>query len=62
MNEDRLDQLEKRLAKIVEPSLTEELAQANALLSDIARGEYGDTLEDCIEWRIVKYFDDRGGK
>ena len=36
----------------------ERLEQANALLSDIARGEYGETLEDAIEWRIVKYFDD----
>ena len=36
----------------------ERLEQANALLSNIARGEYGETLEDVIEWRIVKYFDD----
>ena len=36
----------------------ERLEQANQLLDEIAEGEYGDTLEDIIQWRIVKYFDD----
>ena len=36
----------------------ERLERANQLLDDIAEGEYGETLEDSIQWRIVKYFDD----
>ena len=40
----------------------ERLERANQLLDDIAEGEYGETLEDIIQWRIVKYFDDRGDK
>ena len=36
----------------------ERLERANQLLDDIAEGEYGETLEDIIQWRIVKYFDD----
>jgi len=36
----------------------ERLERANQLLDEIAEGEYGETLEDSIQWRIVKYFDD----
>ena len=36
----------------------ERLERANQLLDDIAEGEYGETLDDVIQWRIVKYFDD----
>ena len=38
--------------------MEERLERANQLLDDIAEGEYGETLEDIIQWRIVKYFDD----
>jgi hypothetical protein len=38
--------------------MEERLERANALLGDISRGEYGETLDDVIQWRIVKYFDD----
>ena len=38
--------------------MEERLERANALLGDISRGEYGETLDDVIQWRIVKSFDD----
>lgn len=32
--------------------------KAEQLLHEILEKEYGNTLEDCIEWAIIKYFDE----
>ena len=34
------------------------MSKAEILLMNIVKGRYGTNLEDCIEWVIVKYFDD----
>ena len=51
-------EVKKGRNKMSNKQTEERLEQANQLLDDIAEGEYGETLEDSIQWRIVKYFDD----
>ena len=54
----KITEIKKRRNKMSNKQTEERLEQANQLLDEIAEGEYGDTLEDIIQWRIVKYFDD----
>ena len=51
-------EVKKGINKMSNKQTEERLERANQLLDDIAEGEYGETLEDSIQWRIVKYFDD----
>ena len=51
-------EVKRGMNKMSNKQTEERLERANQLLDDIAEGEYGETLEDSIQWRIVKYFDD----
>ena len=51
-------EVKRGMNKMSNKQTEERLERANQLLDDIAEGEYGETLEDIIQWRIVKYFDD----
>ena len=51
-------EVKRGMNKMSNKQTEERLERANQLLDDIAEGEYGETLDDVIQWRIVKYFDD----